>query len=85
MIDNKLSPEMEKRKTELEVQFKEEFIALLKKYNSAYLEVKDHWTSYSECGEDIQTRIESLDKYDENGNMIEPGLSFDLGTYLTSD
>jgi hypothetical protein len=31
MIDTKLSPEMEKRKTELEAQFKEEFVALLKK------------------------------------------------------
>jgi hypothetical protein len=76
---------LEKRKIELEAQFKQEFIELLTKYNNAYLEVKDHWSGYSECGEDIQTRIESCDKYDDQGNMIESGLSFDLGTYLTSD
>ena len=84
MIDTKLSPEMERRKTELEAQFKEEFVALLRKYNAS-LEVEDHWSGYSECGEDIQARIESCAKYDDNGNMIEPELSFDLGCYLTSD
>lgn len=83
--DNYLSPDMLKRKAEREAKFKEEFIQLLKRYDNAYLEVKDHWSGYSECGEDIQTRIESNDQYDDNGNMTEPGLSFDLGTYLTSD
>ena len=75
---------MLERKKQLEEQFRQEFIQLLQKYNNATLSVEDHWQGYPECGSDIQARIESYDKYDLEGNMIEPGIDFDLGRYITS-
>ena len=43
-------------------QFREELIALLVKYD-CYLEAKDHWEGYPECGQDVRITVDFAQDY----------------------
>ncbi len=45
-----------KTSQEIEQEFRKEFQALVNKYK-AEIEIKDHWTGYSECGQDIKCMV----------------------------
>lgn len=63
--------------TSIEESFKQEFRALLKKYN-AEIQVDDFWQGYAECGSDVRAEIYIPAKWDEKGNLISKEECFDL-------
>lgn len=63
--------------TSIEESFKQEFQALLKKYN-AEIQVDDFWQGYSECGSDVRAEIYIPAGWDKEGNLISKSECFDL-------
>ena len=59
--------------------FKQELAALCRKYN-CYIEAKDHWTGYSECGQDVRMTVEFDGDYSVDPPI--PYADLDLGTYF---
>lgn len=64
-------------------EFREDLQNLLNKYG-AELEASDHWTGYSECGQDIRMIVTIEAIYDENNNCVQEWTEIDLGSWMTS-
>lgn len=67
-----------KTKEHVEKEFRAELQALLDKY-SAVIEAEDHFSGYSECGQDIRITVSIPAIYDENHNCISEYTIVDLG------
>ena len=68
-------------KEQVESCFREELQALLDRYN-AELEAKDHWTGYSECGQDIRMTVSIPAIYNGNHDCVSEWTEIDLGSWL---
>lgn len=66
---------------DIESEFKRRFQELLNEFEADF-EAADHFMGYSECGQDIQCRIQGYAHYDSTGAVIREFFDFDLGTII---
>jgi len=74
-----------KTSEEIAKDFKEDLELLLFKYNNAELEAKDHYSGYSECGEDVRMTVTVPAKWDSNNIMISDYTEIDLGNWFRAN
>lgn len=67
-------------------QFLAELRALLAKYDAngrlAQLTAEDHWSGYSECGEDVRMTVSIPSIWDVSGNQLRECVDIDLGKHF---
>lgn len=73
-----------KTASQIEKEFLEKFDALLIEY-AAYLECRDEYEGYPECGEDIHARVIINARYDERGERISDFADIDLGSFRSPE
>ena len=70
-----------KTKEEVTLEFKSKLDALLTEYD-AELSAKDHYSGYSECGEDVRMTVCIPVRYAFNGDCLQEWTEIDLGRFL---
>lgn len=65
---------------EIEKAFMKDFQNLLDKYK-AEINIDDHWTGYPECGQDIKAIVNIDAVYDDNHDIIQDYIEFELGNF----
>jgi len=68
---------------EIEQEFRADLKLLIKKYD-AEIEASDHYTGYSECGEDIRVMVSTQAVYVDN-ECVQECADFNIGTWITAD
>jgi hypothetical protein len=61
-------------------ELKSKLIALCREYG-AEIEAKDHWTGYSECGQDVRMTL-TIDGVYMDGDVVHPYEGIDLGNRI---
>lgn len=72
-----------KTKEQLEQEFRSDLQDLLNKYG-AELSAEDHFQGYPECGENVLMTVMIPEKFEENGECIQPYTEINLGRYQTA-
>ena len=67
---------------DIEHDFRLDLLCLLNKYN-AQIETSDHYTGYSECGQDIRVMV-SIPAIYMDEQCINEYTEFDLGCWITN-
>lgn len=72
---------MKNEKIDLEAEFRKDFQNLLDKYG-AEIEVRDDYSGYPECGQELVMEVYIPAIWGENyGELIQKDYIFNLGTY----